>query len=255
MIVEYHRPDTIEEALALLRRPGIVSRPLGGGSAIDRFGPESLAVVDLQRLALDEIKARGNWIDLGATVTLQKLLDTPGLPAALYETVRREATHNLRQVATVAGTLVAADGRSPFTTAMYALDAVVRLLPGKDGSQGDQVHLGDFLPFRYELLEGRLITQVTIPANVSLAYHYVARAPADRPIVCAAAARWPSGRTRVALGGYGSAPVLAMDGPESAGAVTAAQNAYSEAGDEWASAEYREEVAGVLVRRCIEELR
>jgi CO/xanthine dehydrogenase FAD-binding subunit len=255
MIVEYHRPDTIEEALALLRRPGIASRPIGGGSAIDRFGPESLAVVDLQRLALDEIQERGNWIDLGATVTLQKMLDTPGLPEALNETIRKEASHNLRQVATVAGTLVAADGRSPFATAMYALDASIRLLPGKEGSDGDQVHLGDLLPFREDLLKGRLITQVTIPLNVSLVYRYVARTPADRPVVCAAGARWPAGRTRVALGGYGAAPVLAMDGPESAGAETAAKNAYSGAGDEWASAEYREEVAGILVRRCIEELR
>ena len=255
MIVEYHRPETLEEALTLLTRPGVVSRPLGGGTAIDRFGPGSLAVIDLQRLDLNKVQERGNWIDLGATVTLQKLLDTPNLPEALYETIRREASHNLRQVATVAGTLVAADGRSPFGTAMHALDAAIHLRPGKEGKDSDQVRPGDFLSFREEMLNGRLITQVTIPLNASLAYAYVARTPADRPVVCAAAAQWPSGRTRVALGGFGTAPVLALDGPEAAGAETAAQNAYSGAGDEWASAEYREEVAGVLVRRCIEELR
>src|SRR3990172_1768217 len=133
MIVEYHRPETLEEALTLLTRPGVVSRPLGGGTAIDRFGPGSLAVVDLPRLALNKVQERGNWIDLGATVTLQTLLDTPNLPEALYETIRRVAAHNLRQGATVAGTLVAAEGRSPFGTAMHALDAAIHLRPGKEG--------------------------------------------------------------------------------------------------------------------------
>lgn len=255
MIVEYHRPDSLDEALALLSRPGIVCRPLGGGTAFDRFGSEAMAVVDLQRLGLNQVQERGNWLDLGATVTLQALLDTPLLPEALIETVRKEATHNLRQMATVAGTLVAADGRSPFTTALYALDAAIHLLPRGEGDDRDSIHIGELLPFRKEILQGRLITQVTLPVNVSLAYEYVARTPADRPIVCAAAARWPSGRTRVALGGYGPAPVLAMDGPEDAGADMAARESYCEAGDEWASAVYRAEVAGILVRRCIEGLR
>jgi CO/xanthine dehydrogenase FAD-binding subunit len=255
MIVEYHRPKTLEEALALLARPGIPSRPLGGGTAIHRFGNESLAAVDLQDLGLNEVQERGNWLDLGATVTLQALLDTPSLPEALYESIRLEATYNLRQVATVAGTLVAADGRSPFAAAMYALDATLHLLPGKGDNERDPIHLGEFLPFRREVLDGRLITQVTIPSNASLAYAYVARTPADRPVVCAAIAHWPSGRTRVVLGGYGPDPMLAMDGPEGSGVVTAAREAYSRAGDEWASAEYRAKVAGRLAQRCIEDLK
>src|SRR5690606_22039911 len=94
----------------------------------------------------------------------------------------------------------------------------------------------------------------TLPLNVHLAYEYVARTPADRPVVCASVARWPSGRTRVALGGYGAAPVLVLDGPEPGGAEAAAADAYSDAEDEWASAAYRSEIASVLVRRCLEEL-
>jgi hypothetical protein len=57
----------------------------------------------------------------------------------------------------------------------------------------------------------------------------------------------------VALGGYGAAPLLAFDGSEADGAEVAAQSAYSQAGDEWASAEYRMEIAGILARRCIRE--
>jgi CO/xanthine dehydrogenase FAD-binding subunit len=100
-------------------------------------------------------------------------------------------------------------------------------------------------------LRGRLITQVTIPLNASLAYEYVARTPADRPIVCVAVARWPSGRTRVVLGGYGQLPLLAMDGPEATGAETAVEDAFSQASDAWASSAYRQATALTLIRRIL----
>jgi CO/xanthine dehydrogenase FAD-binding subunit len=92
---------------------------------------------------------------------------------------------------------------------------------------------------------------VTVPSNVRLAYEVVARTPADLPIVCAALARWPSGRVRLALGGFGSAPLLALDGPEASGIDQVARDAYSHAGDQWATAEYRQEAAAVLARRCL----
>ena len=87
-----------------------------------------------------------------------------------------------------------------------------------------------------------------------LAYEYVARTPADLPIVCAAVAVWSSGRTRVVMGGFGEVPVLAMDGPDREGAEIAAGVAYSHADDQWASSSYRQEVAKVLVKRCLASL-
>jgi CO/xanthine dehydrogenase FAD-binding subunit len=99
-----------------------------------------------------------------------------------------------------------------------------------------------------------LITSIEIPLNVKLAFETVARTPADKPIVCAALALWPSGRTRLALGGFGKAPLLAMDGTEPEGFETAARNAFHEATDEWASAEYRMDVAATLAKRCIAKL-
>jgi putative selenate reductase FAD-binding subunit len=249
MIVEYARPQTIEQAVELLKRPGLRTIPIGGGSALDRASSEPLAVVDLQALGLDQIVRRGNFLDLGATVTLQALSEHGDTPPALRDAIRFEASYNLRQVATVAGTLVAADGRSPFAAVMLALDAVLSLAPS-----GEAVGLGDVLPVRSERLRGKLITRVTIPLNTGLAYQSVARSPSDRPIVCAALARWPSGRTRLALGGFGSVPFLALDGPEPGGIETAARNAFSAAGDEWASAEYRQDAAAVLAKRCYESL-
>ena len=256
MILEYHRPQTIEEALALLARQQPVTVPLAGGSAIQRL-PQPVAVVDLQALGLNTFQQQGNSLELGAALTLQSLLEAlveqEFKPLqTLPRVIMQEATHNLRQVASLAGTLVVGDSRSPLTTALLALDASLTLLPGDE-----IVRLGDFLPFRSALLPGRLIRSVTLPVNVKLAYEAVARTPADWPLVSAAVARWPSGRLRVVLGGYGALPSLVFDGAapgggsEADGAVAAAQSAYSQAGDEWASAEYRQEVAGILVQRCL----
>lgn len=257
MIQEYNRPATLEAALALLARHDPPTLPLAGGTALTSAPQKPMAVVDLQALGLNTFQVQGNFLHLGATLSLQSLMDHlsgmgaagAGLAARLLKAITHEATYNLRMAATVAGTLVASGGRSPFTTALLALDAGLLLQPG-DETFG----LGDLLPARGERLYHRLITRLTLPLNARLAYEYVARTPADLPIVCAAVAVWPSGRVRAALGGYGAAPRLAFDGTEADGAAIAAQSAYSGCGDEWASADYRQEIAGVLVERCLHVL-
>lgn len=249
MIIEYHRPQTLDAALELLARTEPVTLPLGGGTMLNRPSPLRVAVVDLQALGLDTLARRGNFLDVGARVTLQALAGFPELTEALPRAIRGEATYNLRQVATVAGSLVAAGGRSSFAAAMLALDATLTLAPGDE-----MLELGNLLPLRPGRLRGRLITRVTLPLNARLAYEVAARTPDDLPIVCVAVAAWPSGRTRVALGGFGAAPLLAFDGSEAAGAEVAARSAYNQAGDEWASAEYRSEVASVLTGRAIKQL-
>ena len=246
MITEYKRPTTLEEALRLLSQPN--TRPLGGGTMLTQNKDEAFAVVDLQGLALDKIRKIGDKLEIGATTTLSMLLESPHIPSSLAETLRLEAPLNLRNMGTVAGTLVSCDGRSPFATAMLALDAKLAI----DGQASKVYSLGDFLPLRADLLRGSLITKIEIPLNAKLTFESVARTPADRPIVCAALAQWPSGRTRLALGGWGQAPLLAMDGNEPGGVEAAARNSFAEAADEWASSEYRCEIAAILAKRCLE---
>jgi CO/xanthine dehydrogenase FAD-binding subunit len=250
MIREVYRPKTLEEALDLLAQPGLVA--LGGGTLLNRPSSGATAVVDLQDLGLDTVEVKGHVLSLGATVTLAKLLELPDLPEALRRVIRLETTYNLRHAATLAGAVLSADGRSPLVTTLLALDAVLEVM--RAGADVEQVNLGDVLPLRGEKLRGRLVTRLTLPLNTRLAYESVARTPADLPIVCAATACWPSGRTRLALGGFGPAPLLAMDGPQAQGAEEAARSAYGDAGDEWASAEYRREMAQVLARRCVQQL-
>jgi CO/xanthine dehydrogenase FAD-binding subunit len=245
MISTYHRPQTLEEALTLLTQPNTV--PLGGGTLLSKPTTDSVAVVDLQRLGLDSLRVNGNELVIGATCTLQSLLEADNCPPTLKTALKLEAPLNIRNTATVAGTLVASDGRSPFVTMLLATDAKIELIVNR---QSKIVNCGEFLLTR----PSGLITSITIPLNIKSAFEFVSKTPADKPLICAALAQWNSGRTRLTLGGYSKFPLLAMDGTEADGIQEAAANAYHEAEDEWASAEYRMDVAAVLAKRALENL-
>ncbi len=246
MITTYHRPQSLDEALTLLTQPNRI--PLGGGTLLAKATTDAVEVVDLQALSLDSITKSGNNLEIGATVTLQQLLESVHCPEALKSALKLEAPLNIRNTATVAGTLVVCDGRSTFATVLLALDAKLEIRKSAEESQSSSI--GEFLPLRPR----GLITSITLPLNARLAFDTVSRTPADKPIVCTAVAQWNSGRTRLAVGGYGKAPMLAMDGTESEGIETAARNAFHEAADEYGSAEYRMDVAATLAKRCLDSL-
>jgi CO/xanthine dehydrogenase FAD-binding subunit len=231
----------MDEALALLSRPNTV--PLGGGTLLAHTS-ESVEAVDLQSLGLNTVSRKGEVLEMGATLALQDLLESGDCPAALKSALKLEAPINIRNTATVAGTLVAGDGRSPFVTALLSMDAKITIIVNR---QSEIVNAGEYLLTRPR----GLITQISIPLNVKSAFEYVSKTPSDKPLVCAALTQWGSGRARLALGGYGKTPLLALDGTEADGLDSAARNAYHEATDEWASAEYRMDVAATLAKRCL----
>jgi len=268
MITAYHRPQTLDEALTLLTQPNTL--PLGGGTLLSHTSTSPTAplgaagdieAVDLQLLGLNSLNKSGNNLELGATLTLQELLESEHCPAALKSALKLEAPLNIRNTATVAGTLVACDGRSTFACVLQAMDAKITIKSKQ--KEGETIAIGEFLPLRN--IQGALITSISIPANIKLAFEYLSKTPSDKPLVCAAVAQWNSGRTRLALGGYGKSPMLGMDGTEADGidasspdlilrsAQAAAKNAFHEATDEYASAEYRMDVAAILAKRCLKQ--
>jgi CO/xanthine dehydrogenase FAD-binding subunit len=246
MITTYHRPKTLDEALTLLTQPNTV--PLGGGTLLSQPTTDPVSVIDLQLLKLDALRVNGNELEIGATCTLQLLLECEHISESLRMAIKLEAPLNIRNSATVAGTIVSSDGRSPFVTMLLASDS---RLESRDLKQSQVSTLSEYL-----LTQPKgLITSITIPLNIKTAFEYVSKTPNDKPIICASLAQWNSGRTRLALGGYGKIPLLAMDGSEDGGIETAARIAYHEASDEWASAEYRIEMAAVLSKRCLQSIK
>jgi len=255
--LQYHRPKTLQEALELMGR-GI---PLAGGTALvpDLKGRQT--VIDLQDLGLDGIKKTKKTIQAGAAIKLQTLLESgEAIPKALTAVLHLQANLNLRNMATLGGTIISGDGRSPLLTALLALGAEAQLEPGEEIASLDQL-----LDRRADAGFKSLVTSIRIPRGWRLAYDQVARSPQDRPIVCAAVAM-PEDKhngqvSRIVLGGFGPRPLcvpaaekaLSEDGGIDA-AVTAAREAYATADDDWASGEYRGHVAGVLVGRLLAEV-
>jgi hypothetical protein len=88
--------------------------------------------------------------------------------------------------------------------------------------------------------------------QAKIMYEGVSRTPGDRPIVCVAICKWPSGRTRVVIGGFGTAPLLVMDGPEASGAEAAIEIARSHFIKPGNNKEYQLETAKTLVHRLLE---
>jgi CO/xanthine dehydrogenase FAD-binding subunit len=254
--MEYHRPQSLDEALTLLRS-GI---PLAGGTSLTPRRRAMPSVVDLHDVGLDTLDLTETRLIAGACVSLQTLIEFGDpLPPGLAQACRLEAGWNLRNMATLGGTLIAADGRSPVVTTLLALGASVVLQPGDE-----RVDLDEFLTRRGRQPIDKLITTVSIPRPRWLVYEQVARTPADRPILCAAVAgifdEGAPGRLGVALGGFDARPLLVSTVDVALGSQHAveeigrrASQAYAAAGDAWASAAYRAEIAGVLVRRMMRQ--
>jgi CO/xanthine dehydrogenase FAD-binding subunit len=251
MITGYYRPQSLTEAMNLLSVPH--TYPLGGGTVICQKDDETFSSVDLQALGLDKVRKVGTILMIGATVTLQTLLEHKHTHAALKTATGLESPLNLRNMATVAGALVSCDGRSPFAVVMLALDAKLEIQFITNESK--VLPYGDYLAVRKEFQHGILITGIEIPVHVKLAFETVARSPGDRPIVCASLAQWPSGRIRLVLGGWSDTPTLAMDGNDVDDLQKAAKNASYDSSDQWASSSYRMNVASILSNRCLASIK
>jgi CO/xanthine dehydrogenase FAD-binding subunit len=181
---------------------------------------------------------------LGAAAVLQDLVDSAVTPEVIKKAASLEAGANIRNAASVGGTLASGDGKSPLLTVLLAMDATLVFAPGNQ-----EMSLGEWLPMRANRDMSQIIVQVIVSTQPEANYMQVGRTPKDIALISAAVAQWPSGRTRVAIGGHLETPIIAMDGPEIGGAVEAAQNAYSQHGGVWASQEYLVSTIATLVSR------
>ncbi len=184
------------------------------------------------------LERKGDVLEVGAGCTLQQIVEADALvPPALAAACRAEAAWNLRNMATLGGTVVSSDGRSPVLAAVLALEAEVHGLPRDEWKPIDA-----FLDSRGQESGHRLLSAFRWPAGSTLRSLHVGRTPMDRPVVLAAVGRSAGGAYRVVLGGHGPRPIRVPEAEQALGqgdvpaAVRCAEKAYAEAGDAWASA-------------------
>jgi CO/xanthine dehydrogenase FAD-binding subunit len=197
---EYHRPSDLDEAIHLLQRKKIKTVALAGGvSTIGESPPDIEAVVDLSNLGLDFIEQEDNTLLLGAMVRIQTLVERLGDIAGglLAETAERMAGANIRNAATLGGSLAGGDIHAPLSVALAAMKARVKIY----GQAGEMPLWADLASeVRTRGLRGRLITTITLKlpnGTVGAAYEQVARTPADHPIVCAACFAYTTGNESI----------------------------------------------------------
>lgn len=245
--------------MALLRRKSPPTVPLAGGVWLNpRIGKQvsAEAVVDLSALGLDHIESDPDTLRIGPMATLaevaanrtcQKLAN--GL---LAQTARKDAPLNVRNAATVGGTVVVAPVDSEFVLALLALKAEVVV-------QSGEIRLWDlaeFLENPAAALNGGIITGIhlALPLKSAGGLARVARTPGDHPIVAAIAVIEKENECRIAVGGMSTRPlVVAINRPqELEGSLSGALRGTEPYSDFRGSADYRQEMGQVLAKRALE---
>lgn len=245
-VTQYSRPRELGEALGLLGAGAVV---IGGGTELNcRDGGEPIAVVDLQALGLDGIELRGpSALHIGATASLQSLVEHPHVPVALRDAARRELPSTLRSQATVGGT-VCGGGRDSGVVAVLLLHEAIAVVCGSDGRV--KTPLAELINGRVQL-EHRILAAFSIDPRGATASARTGRTRADRPIVAVYGRRRAHGECRLVITGFADVPVV-VDGESDA-----ARDAFEQTtgfGDFRGSVEYRRALAEVLTGRVIGEL-
>jgi CO/xanthine dehydrogenase FAD-binding subunit len=209
MIIEYQRPGSLEEAIKLLGRKNPTTLPLGGGTILSvKQKLEDFAVVDIQNLGLNKIEFDENTITIGAACSLQSLIDSTQVNPELKKAIRREISYNIRNMATIGGTIIAADGCSPLLTALSAIDVKTVWQP-----DSVEILLGEWLPLRENKKPGLLLEKIQFSNQMKLEIKSLGRSPQDYPMASVAVAQWKKGRMRIVIGAdREGVPIMAMDG-------------------------------------------
>ncbi len=139
---EYHRPDSISAALAILQDHGDDARVLAGGHSLIPMMKLRMAdiphLVDLQDVAdLRGISVQDGTVSIGAMTTQAELIASADIAKAapiLHEAALQIADPQVRYMGTVGGNIANGDPGNDLPGLMQCLDATFTLA-GPDGSR------------------------------------------------------------------------------------------------------------------------
>jgi len=274
-----HRPETAEDACALLATLGEDAAPYAGGTELLLLMKLGLLrpphMVDVKRIAGFGDIADGTRLTIGATVTHRTLERSPLVRARcplVASVARHVANVRVRNVGTVGGNLAFADPHSDLATLFLTLDATVELVSPRGRRE---LSLAEFVrgPWETARRPDELLASVRLsPWPTGTGAAYVKFGVHERPTLGIAVAlrldsigdRARVADARVAIGCVSPTParalaaearlsgVAAFELEDVAGAVAdAAAASVDPADDLHGSAEYKREMVAVFARRAL----
>ena len=221
---DYHRPASLDEALALLERYGADGRILAGGQslvpALNMRLAAPAALIDINRVpGLDGVSLQPEGLVIGAMVR-HDAVEHSSLVARHAPLIAQAMPHvghrAIRTRGTVGGSVALADPAAELPACLLALDAVIRIA-GRGAER--EMPAVDFFRGVYTtaLAQGEIVTAVVVPP-IRLGWRSrfveLARRHGDFALVgLAAHCRVELGvimEARLALCGVGSTPVRAL---------------------------------------------
>lgn len=217
MIEQYHKPASVEDAIALKRDLADRACFLGGGTQVNslEFPLSPQHVISLERLGLAGIEAGKTEWTIGASCTIQQLIESQDAPECVQEAGRQITNRNLRNMATIGGHLAGPCSTGELATVLAALEAQVDVTT----SSGQRsMTVPQYVASEHS---GALILRIRIPKPDhlrQLAMDKFARTACDVPVFCVAVALERDGESIaqpvVAIAGSGQ-PVGRLDAVES----------------------------------------
>lgn len=255
---DYHRPSSVDEAVALLANEDV--KALAGGQTLIPTLKQRLAMpealVDLGRIeALKGIRKEGDAVVIGAATTHAEVAASDvvrGAIPALADLAGRIGDAQVRNRGTLGGSVANADPAADYPAAVVGLGATIHT--NKRTIAGD-----DFFTALFEtaLDEGELITAVSFPIPQAAAYAKFAH-PASGYAVAGVMVARIGGGVRVGVTGAGPSAFRATAIEQAlAGSFTAeaakgvAMPADGLNSDIHASSDYRAALISVLAGRAV----
>jgi carbon-monoxide dehydrogenase medium subunit len=274
---EYHRPASIDEAVALLARHGEEAKLLAGGHSLIPLMKFRLAqpahLVDLGRIAgLAGIRVGKDAVVIGALTTHHYVASSPAVRQSLpllAEAAAGIGDQQVRNCGTIGGSLAHADPAADWPAVTLALGARMKVT-GPSGSRtipADEFFL-DLLTTALRPDEVLTEVQVPIPPAGSGCAYVKHPHPASRFALCGVAVRLVPGAggtckdVRVGVTGVGAratragAVEQALDGlaPDVAAIAAAAERAdqgIEMSADLQGGVEYKRHLTRVTTRRAL----
>ena len=220
----YHRPETLQEAISLLHKFGNNAKVLAGGQTLlpmlkMRMGDMS-DLIDIGRLPnLSSVERKGDTFHIGTLVTHREAADSElgDVIALIRDCAGGIADKQVRNRGTIGGGVSVADPSGDWPTGLHALNAKV-VCTGPNGTR--TVPIEEFIVESYTtaLGDGELVTEVQIPVpptNSGGAYIAFKRAAAAYPTCTAAVQLTMDGDTctdiKIALGAAGTKAVTSAE--------------------------------------------